>query len=308
MIKRLLRKIAGIMDFAVFNARGRYCQDGLFTVHSDHFRLDPRFRNAYERGMRAANGIDPMCEWRLHVTLWVARNAARADGDFVECGVNAGFVSSAIMATLHWNTVGKRFHLIDTFTGPALNQYSQEEIRSGSMARAQRALDAGAYVTDVDRVHMNFGEWANVIIVQGPIPEVLAKTGIGKVAFLHIDMNCAAPERAAFEFFWDRLSPGSMVLLDDFGYCGHDYQRETTDAVARAKGAEVLYLPTGTGLGAQVNKPDFRRPVEPERLRSTVAEPRSLVAKTASGCESPSGNSGIGSSDETSVSMTLVML
>jgi hypothetical protein len=51
------------------------------------------------------------------------------EGDFVECGVNAGFVSSAIMKKLQWNTLGRRFYLIDTFTGPVLTQYSQEEVQ-----------------------------------------------------------------------------------------------------------------------------------------------------------------------------------
>ena len=70
----------------------------------------------------------------------------------------------------------------------------------------------------------------------------------GLVAFLHIDMNCALPERVAFEFFWDRLSPGAVVLFDDYAYYGHNCQREAIDAAARARGTEVLSLPTGQGL------------------------------------------------------------
>ena len=68
------------------------------------------------------------------------------------------------------------------------------------------------------------------------------------VAFLHIDMNCAYPERAALEFFWDRLSPGAIVLLDDYAYFGHDRQAEAIGSAAQALGAAVLSLPTGQGL------------------------------------------------------------
>jgi hypothetical protein len=166
----------------------------------------------------------------------------------VECGVNAGFVSSAIMEKLSWNTLARRFYLIDTFAGPVLTQYSPEEVRKERPLVAQRALEAGAYVTDLDRVRANFAEWENVAIVQGAVPGILKTVEFGAIAFLHIDMNCALPERAALEFFWDRLSPGAVVLFDDYSYYGHDCQREAIDAAASARGVEVLSLPTGQGL------------------------------------------------------------
>ena len=61
-------------------------------------------------------------------------------------------------------------------------------------------------------------------------------------------MNCALPERAALEFFWDTLSRGAIVLLDDYGYRGHECQREAIDEAAREKDVQVLSLPTGQGL------------------------------------------------------------
>ncbi len=247
-VKGALKGLAGRMGIGVFRLRGKYAEDGLVTMHSDHFRKDPEFRAAYRRGVRASRGIDSGFEWRVHVALWAAQTALRANGDFVECGVNAGFVSSAIMEKLHWNTTGRRFYLIDTFTGPVPEQYSEQEIRDGRLALARQALEAGAYVTDLERVRANFAEWSNAIVVQGRVPEVLEQIKFGQVAFAHIDMNCALPERAAFEFFWERLSPGAVVLFDDYGYYGHDRQRDGISAAARARGAEVLALPTGQGL------------------------------------------------------------
>ncbi len=61
-------------------------------------------------------------------------------------------------------------------------------------------------------------------------------------------MNCAYPERAALEFFWDHLSPGAIVLLDDYAYFGHDRQASTMDAAACALGTRILSLPTGQGV------------------------------------------------------------
>jgi hypothetical protein len=80
------------------------------------------------------------------------------------------------------------------------------------------------------------------------VPDVLPAAGIEKVAFLHIDMNCAYPERAALEYFWDLLSPNAMVLLDDYAYFGHDSQRKTIDEAVASLRTEILALPTGQGL------------------------------------------------------------
>jgi hypothetical protein len=248
VIKALIRKACAKAGVGIFNVRGRYAQDGLFTVHSDHFRADPMFRAAYERGVKAGYGVDPGFEWRVHIALWAARTGLRVAGDFVECGVNAGVVSSAIMQALQWNTLGRSFYLIDTFAGPVLAQFSQAEVEKQRLAFAKLAIEAGGYVTDVDRIRANFAEWPSAIVVQGAVPEILERVEFGKVAFLHIDMNCALPERAALEFFWDRLSPGAVVLLDDYAYHGHECQRDALDAAARVRGAEILCLPTGQGV------------------------------------------------------------
>jgi Methyltransferase domain len=248
VIKTLIKALSARVGVGVFNVRDRYAQDGLFTIHSDHFRANPAFRAAYGRGVQASHGVDPGFEWRVHIALWAARTALRVEGDFVECGVNAGFISSAIMEKLQWNTLGRRFYLIDTFAGPVLTQYSQEEVQKQRLIIARRALEAGAYVTDVDRIQANFAEWRSAIIVQGAVPGVLDRVEFGSVAFLHIDMNCALPERSAFEFFWDRLSAGAVILLDDYAYHGHECQRDAIDAAARERGAEILSLPTGQGV------------------------------------------------------------
>ena len=249
-VKDWIRKWLASAGYVVFNTRapGCYARDGLFTANSHRFQDDPAFRAAYARGVKAGAGVDPHMEWRVHLALWAAGAAARVPGDFVECGVNAGFISSAIMQRLDWAKIGKRFCLIDTFSGPILSQYSPEEIDRGRGRMAEEALANGAYVTDLERVRANFAEWPNVQIVQGAVPGVLPTLGIGRVGFLHIDMNCAYPERAALEYFWDRLTPGGMVLFDDYAYFANDALAAAIDAAAASLGAEVLSLPTGQGL------------------------------------------------------------
>ena len=255
MIRELVKNAAARLGFGVFKVRGRYHEDGLFTIHSQAWRDAPEFRAAYARGIQASNGVDPGIEWRVHVAFWAASVALDAPGDFVECGVNAGFISSAIMHKLDWSNIAREFYLIDTFTGPVLGQYSSEEISRGRLEIAQASLAHGAYVTDLDRVRANFSEWPNAVVIPGAVPEILRARDFGQVAFVHIDMNCAAPEIAAFEFFWDRLPPGGVILFDDYGYWGHDSQRQAVDHAAQRLGCAVLSLPTGQGLIVKSSHP-----------------------------------------------------
>jgi hypothetical protein len=243
-VKGLLAKLG----LGVYRLRGKYAEDGIVTVHSASFRDDARFRAAYARGVQASNGVDPHFEWRVHTALWAAQTSLRVDGDYVECGVNAGFMSSAIMQWLDWSAVPRRFFLVDTFAGPVLEQYSESEIATSRAAIAHEAMQAGAYVTDLARVRANFAEWANAVVVQGTVPHILHGMNFGRVAFLHLDMNCAYPEQEALQFFWEHLSSGAIVLLDDYAYLGHGCQKEAIDQVAGRLGTSVLALPTGQGI------------------------------------------------------------
>src|SRR3954470_24827974 len=100
-VRRLLRRCVsdalGAFGFQLVNTKKGHSLDGLYTVHNAPFLNDERFQAAYRRGVQASQGFDPHTEWRVHVGLWPARTAFRVPGDFVECGVNAGLVSSAIL-------------------------------------------------------------------------------------------------------------------------------------------------------------------------------------------------------------------
>lgn len=225
-----------------------YQQDGLVSWHNSAFMQEPAFRDAYSRGLKASQEIDPHHHWRVHVAIWSAGLALKVPGDFVECGVNAGFISSAIMQAHDWNAVGRNFFLVDSFAGPPLQQFTDEEIKNGLKGAAEDALSRGAYVTDLERIRLNFLEWPKSRLVIGNVPEVLEQVNTDAVAFLHLDMNAAYPECAALEHFWPVLSDGAVILFDDYAYMGYEVQKFAIDQKAKELGFCVLSLPTGQGL------------------------------------------------------------
>ena len=182
------------------------------------------------------------------MALWAASSARTLEGDFVECGVNRGFMSSAIMEYLRWDSLGKTFYLLDTFGGVDPRYVTEQEIAGGALQKNEAWLQDGFYVSDVATVKANFAEWKNVRIVQGVIPDTLPQVDAERIAYLHIDLNCSPPEVAAIEYLWDRLTIGAPVLLDDYAYAGYGTQKAAMDAWADGKSVRIASLPTGQGL------------------------------------------------------------
>ncbi len=223
-----------------------FAADGLWTTHNAGFLEDPRFQKSYALGANSGHRIcapeDLHIEWRVYVCCWAAQHGLALHGDFVECGVSTGIVSRAVAHYTDFGLHPKRFWLIDTFEGIPLEQAS-----SGELAMARSKNDRHYYDCHGE-VKRNFARYGNVEVVKGRVPEILDTLDIRNVAFLHIDMNIAEPEVQAMRHFWNKLSPGAAVVLDDYASMAHQAQKTALDAFAAEHGFSILALPTGQGL------------------------------------------------------------
>jgi hypothetical protein len=166
-------------------------------------------------------------------------------GDFVECGVYFGFLSSIIMDYLDWNEAAgsRQFLLIDSFEGLSTETLSSDELSLG------RDTKYGTdYEDTFDGASANLGRFANTQLIKGYVPDVLPSISAERIAYLHLDMNAAAPEIAAFEYFWDRIVPGGVILMDDYAYDGYEPQKRAFDELAKKLEFSIASLPTGQGL------------------------------------------------------------
>lgn len=241
--KSLIKKLINQCGYGICeNYPLQYDEGGLLSIHNHEFMDEPQFKAAYDRGVKAC-GIDNAMRWRAHVALWAALKAKDLPGDFVECGVNRGMLTTVIMTYLNWNSLNKRFFLFDTFRGLDEKQIGAEEKALGRTPGGDPN-----YSECFEEVKANFAEFKNVVFVRGIIPDTLASSQVGQVAYLSIDMNCVAPEIAAANYFWDKLVPGAVIVLDDYAFYGYRPQKLAFDQFAREKGTSVLSLPTGQGL------------------------------------------------------------
>jgi hypothetical protein len=61
-------------------------------------------------------------------------------------------------------------------------------------------------------------------------------------------MNSAQAEEQALEHLFDHVSPGGLIVLDDFGWCCNVAQMESQHEFMRKRDHAILELPTGQGL------------------------------------------------------------
>ena len=230
-----------------------YCSDGMAVFKNIDFFWDETFQRGYKRGVRAV-GRDFGTQWRFQTCLWAAKNGLRLEGDFVECGVSQGLMSSGIMEILDWNTRDRQFYLFDTWAGLAEDLCTPEEVAiltqaHGGVAEHNEAFTKdGFYAADYEAVTENFAEWTNVNLVRGAVPHTLTDVDIEKVAYLHIDMNAVVPEIEAIKHFWPRLSIGASVVLDDYAFPDYELQYAAWNEWGQANNVPILTLPTGQGL------------------------------------------------------------
>ena len=249
------REIPFVERLESWSVRGSpsYDENSLVTWHkSMDFMGDPKFRSAYARGMNSGHKIiggsglvkDLKTNWRVAICCWLAAYAAKLEGDFVECGVNTGIDSLAVCEYLDFNKTGKNFWLLDTFEGAIEEQMSEEEVVAGRLAESQ-----ANYYQCYEVAKENFSSYKGAKLIKGIIPNSLAQcNSIHKVAYLAIDMSIAIPERAAIEYFWQKIVAGGIVIFGAYGWAPFRPLKHTIDAFCKANGVEVILLPTGQGL------------------------------------------------------------
>jgi hypothetical protein len=199
---------------------------------------DARFIEAYARAQQITGFVRDI-RWRAHTFCVIARHCLSVPGDFVECGTRTGLMTHTMLQYASFGTQNRTLYLFDTWAGFDRDSLGENE---------KHLADTSTLKVDFEKIRDTYTGYSNVTLVRGAVPGTLEQVTWGKVAFVHIDMNCRAPEIAAMEFFWDKLSSGGAIVLDDYGHPGYDDQRLAHDAFARAKGVAVMALPTGTGI------------------------------------------------------------
>jgi O-methyltransferase len=192
------------------------------------FMQEQAFVDAVNKHTRS--GTERATVWRVATLVWAARQTQGLEGDFVECACYRGS-SARIVADLV-GLKGRRYFLYDLFDhDPSMPHHTMPEHSS----------------TLYQEVCARFPE-PEVIITQGLVPSSFDQAAPDKIAFMHLDLNNRDAEIGALEQFWDRITPGGVLVLDDFGWQGYRDQQVAEREWFGRRGYPILEMPTGQGL------------------------------------------------------------
>ncbi len=240
---KLVPKTATMVIDGYFNGEVTYATDNLVTTNNCDFIKDPRFAKAYQAAADTNPWSGFTLQWRVYIVCWFAEHVKKLEGDFVECGVNTGAYSRAIIDYIDFGNLNKKFYLLDTYEGLVKEQISEAEKKEGL-----DTIYLDNYRDVYNDVVKTFAPFKNVQIVRGAVPHTLPEVTSEKICYLSIDMNVTEPEIAAVNHFWDRIVPGGVVILDDYGFPAHINQKLAFDQLAKERNTQILSLPTGQGI------------------------------------------------------------
>lgn len=217
-----------------------YCNDMLIALARNlSFRHDQKFVSSFYDSV--TNEQEKSLIWRLHTLAWAAKNALNVEGDFVECGVFKGFCSSVILKYLDFQDLSRQAYLYDTFKGLPEETSTEQERRDWNYTK----YDPEAIYSGVCE---KFAKYKNVNIVRGIVPDSFQSAVPEKIAFLHIDMNSEMAEMLALQHLFDKVTPGGMIVFDDFGWTCNVNQTRAELAFMNERGHHIMELPTGQGV------------------------------------------------------------
>ncbi len=198
----------------------------------DRFWLsDTEFRRDYDR-------LDPHNRRRMD-RAWNLKEFARAtrsiEGDTAECGVFHGLTSYFICREIQGT--GKTHHGFDSFEGlPAPGPDDAGYWAEGDLTASEQVARANLAPFDFVEIH------------RGWIPEHFGRVADRTFALVHIDVDLYEPTRDSLEFFLQRMSPGGMVVLDDYGFTTCPGATKAADEACAAAGYPVIALSSGQAL------------------------------------------------------------
>jgi O-methyltransferase len=192
---------------------------------------------------------------KLHALITATRYIQKFNipGDVLECGVWRGGSMHAVARTL--DAAGdhsRNLYLFDTFEGmppPGENDVRMDGTTAESLLAAgtkDQSIWAYASLEDVqagfegvpypsERVHY----------VQGKVEDTIPAQAPESIGLLRLDTDWYESTRHELEHLYDRLVPGGVLIIDDYGWW--QGSRQATEEFLETTGARLMLVRAGTG-------------------------------------------------------------
>ncbi|CAN1521266.1 hypothetical protein MCEMSEM23_01093 [Rhabdaerophilaceae bacterium] len=213
--------------------QGIYTGDNLFTYNrnlsflDDTALMDSLAKNAKTEAHKSML-------WRYAVNVWGLRQGLRLDGDFVDFGCGDGVPSRiACDAIALADQAGRRLFLHDSFDNDPYTAKAAAELNREEKFNAVKAL---------------FADMPCVTVSKGTSAETQLADFPEKIAFMRLASHSSDGEIAVLDSLFDRMVPGSVLVLDHYGWSFHRNQQTLQRDWFAGRGYHVVEYPTGQGM------------------------------------------------------------
>ena len=236
MLSRLRLLLTHGVRFTMLRFIAAVLSPGFRMRYPATWMADEEF-NAYLRLVGEAapvKSIGASRHWMLYQLLRLTENVP---GDTAECGVYRGAASYLIAAFAARSRGAKSHHLFDSFEG-----LSAPDGGDGPL------WQQGDFSVPADSAMNLLSRFSNVQLHQGWIPERFPEVADRSFSFVHVDVDLSEPTRASIEFFYPRLSPGAVLVCDDFGMPTCPGATKAIEDFLRDKPEKMIFLSDGGGF------------------------------------------------------------
>lgn len=166
----------------------------------------------------------------------LALTVREVPGDVAEIGVYKG--GTARLLARQFSGSGKSVLLFDTFTG-----------MPSSIDKAVDHWNPGDFSdTSLDSVRQVVADFPEATCIPGFFPESAQGYEDRRFAFVHIDVDIAQSVADCCEFFYPRLTPGGVMVFDDYGFRSCPGARKEVDDFFADRREHPIYLATGQSV------------------------------------------------------------
>jgi O-methyltransferase len=173
-------------------------------------------------------------------------------GAIVECGVwRGGSMQAAALTLLESHDTERELHLFDTFEGMPPPSDVDVRLKDGQTAEEimrtndkDTAVWAVAELDDVQQGMVETGYPSEKVVYhQGRVEETIPDEAPDQIALLRLDTDWYESTRHELDHLYDRLSPGGILIIDDYRYWEGSY-RATHEWLDEAR-EPVFLVPMG---------------------------------------------------------------
>lgn len=175
---------------------------------------------------------------RCYMLYSLAERAVTLPGDMAECGVYKGGTASILAGV----AAGKaKLFLFDTFTGLPPGQPGKDNryIHGGEFSETSRA-SVEEFIS---------AKPEDVEIHAGLVPEIFVRIADWhRFSFVHLDLDIYRAVLDGLEFFYPRMLPGGVIVVDDYGFEECQGALLAVEEFSEKERIRHIPLPTGQAM------------------------------------------------------------